>query len=317
MTVTDELPADTTYVSDTSGVTADTATSGEVTWTLPDLSIGGSISFELVLAIDPAATGPLINDLVATGQAGADPVDVDAIWETTLIRDVSIYEIQTPDDVTEDDASPLVGETIRVDGIVTAAPNEIGGPATAVIQESAGGPYSGVRLVGDFSAANPQRGDEIRVIGEVSDPFGLTQISFGSVELIQSASIPAPEQLTTIEFAPGSAVVSEQWESVLIEFTDVTVTNENPDAPGNDFGEWLFSDGSGDARGDDFSTTLTIDPGLNDNYSFLRGIGWFSFSNYKIQPRNNADIGLVADVFSIEEIQGRACVSPLGPDCSH
>ncbi|MCA1779180.1 MAG: hypothetical protein LC637_07320, partial [Xanthomonadaceae bacterium] len=95
------------------------------------------------------------------------------------------------------------------------------------------------------------------------------------------------------------------------EFTDVTVTNENPNAPGNDFGEWLFSDGSGDARGDAFSTTLTIDPALDDNYEFLRGIGWFSFSNYKVQPRDNADFGLVADVFSIEEIQGTGLTSPL------
>ncbi|MEE4639125.1 MAG: hypothetical protein V2J42_10350, partial [Wenzhouxiangella sp.] len=308
--LTDVLPADTSYVSDTSGVVPDDSIAGQLTWALPDLAAGTSLIFDLVLDIAPLATGPLNNLISATGVADGLPVAKDAAWETTLIQDVSIYEIQTPDDVAVDDASPRVGETVRVDGIVTAAPNEIGGPATAVIQESAGGPYSGVRLVGDFSAANPQRGDEIRVIGEVTDPFGLTQVSFSSIELIQSTSIPAPELLTTADFAPGSAVDSEQWEGVLIEFADVIVTNENPDAP-NDFGEWLFSDGSGDARGDDFSTTVSIDPALNDSYDFLRGIGWFSFSNYKVQPRDNADFGLVADVSSIEQIQGTGLASPL------
>ncbi len=311
LTLTDTLPADTTYVSDSSGLVPDTSVPGQVTWSILQLSTGQSIDFDLTLAVDPAATGVLVNELTASGQAGAEAVDADASWEKTLVRDVSIYEVQTPDDVALDDGSPLVGETVRVDGIVTAAPDEIGGPATAIIQEAAGGPYSGVRLVGDFSAANPQRGDEIRVIGEVSEPFNLTQISFSSVELIQSTTLPAPELLTTADFPPGSAVDAEQWESVLIEFTDVLVTDANPDAPGNDFGEWLFDDGSGEARGDDFSTTLSVDPALNDSYEFLRGIGWFSFSNYKLQPRDNADVGLVADVFSIEAIQGTGAISPF------
>lgn len=88
---------------------------------------------------------------------------------------------------------------------------------------------------------------------------------------------------------PVVPVVSEQWEGVLIEFNNVTVTDENPDGPVNDFGEWLFSDGSAEARGDSFSTTLTIDPALGENFAVIRGIGWYSFNNHKLQPRNDAD----------------------------
>jgi hypothetical protein len=206
------------------------------------------------------------------------------------VRDVSIYEIQTPTDVMVDDVSPLVDRVVQVDGVVTAAPGEIGGPATAVIQELSGGPYSGVRVVGDFSSVNAQRGDVIRVIGLVQDPFGLTQVSFGSnVEFVEASSVPAPVVLSTSQFVPGDVVVSEQWEGVLIEFNNVTVTDENPDGPGNDFGEWLFTDGSAEARGDSFSTTLTIDPALGESFAVIRGIGWFSFSNHKVQPRNDAD----------------------------
>lgn len=206
------------------------------------------------------------------------------------VRDVSIYEIQTPLDVTVDDASPLVGRLVRVDGVVTAAAGEIGSPATAVIQEPAGGPFSGVRLVGNFSSVNAQRGDVIRVIGVVSDPFGKTQVSFDSnIELIGTAPVPAPVVLSTSQFVPGDVVVSEPWEGVLIEFNNVTVTDENPDAPANDFGEWLFTDGSAAALGDSFSTTLTIDPALGETFEVIRGIGWFSFGDHKVQPRNDAD----------------------------
>jgi hypothetical protein len=177
-----------------------------------------------------------------------------------------------------------------VDGVVTAAPGEIGSPATAVIQEVAGGPYSGVRVVGNFSSVNAQRGDIIRVIGVVSDPFGKTQVSFNdNVELLGATAVPQPVVLGTSQFVPDDVVVSEQWEGVLIEFNDVTVTDENPDGPDNDFGEWLFTDGSAEALGDSFSTTLTIDPALGETFTVIRGIGWFSFGDHKVQPRNDAE----------------------------
>ena len=240
---------------------------------------GAAVAIDEIAAESPTGDFPINADL-------SDPIFSDRFE----VRDVSIYEIQTPVDVTVDDASPLVDRLVRVDGVVTAAPGEIGGPATAVIQELAGGPYSGVRVVGDFSSVNAQRGDIIRVIGVVSDPFGMTQVSFNSaVEFIETATVPAPVVLSTSAFAPDDVVVSEQWEGVLIEFNDVTVTDENPDAPGNDFGEWLFTDGSAEALGDDFSTTLTIDPSLGESFEVIRGIGWFSFSNHKLQPRNDDD----------------------------
>ena len=240
---------------------------------------GAAFAADAIAGESPTGDLPQNSDL-------SDPIFSDRFE----VKDVSIYEIQTPVDVTLDDASPLVDRVVRVDGVVTAAPGEIGGPATAVIQEVAGGPYSGVRVVGDFSSVNMQRGDIIRVIGVVNDPFGMTQVSFNSaVEFVETATVPAPVVLSTNAFVPGDVVVSEQWESVLIEFNDVTVTDDNPDGPDDDFGEWLFTDGSAEARGDSFSTTLTIDPVLGESFEVIRGIGWFSFGNHKVQPRNDAD----------------------------
>ncbi|MEN1728675.1 MAG: hypothetical protein AAGJ52_09565 [Pseudomonadota bacterium] len=225
------------------------------------------------------------------GEASPSAGPSDPIFDDRFeVLDVSIYEIQTPVDIMASDASPLVDRVVQVDGVVTAAPGEIGSPATGVIQELGGGPYSGVRLVGNFSSVNAQRGDIIRVIGVVSDPFGNTQVSFNSnIERLGTAPVPAPEVLSTSQFVPNNVPVSEQWEGVLIEFNNVTVTDENPDAPDNDFGEWLFTDGSAEALGDSFSTTLTIDPVNGQMFNVIRGIGWFSFGDHKVQPRNDAD----------------------------
>lgn len=58
---------------------------------------------------------------------------------------------------------------------------------------STSGPYSGVRVVGNFSTISVQRGDVIRVIGVVSDPFGKTQVSFNdNVERIGAAPCRCP-----------------------------------------------------------------------------------------------------------------------------
>jgi len=244
----------------------------------------------VLMAITVALSGAAIaTDQAADSFPSGDATDP-IFSDRFEVPDVSIYEIQTPLDISVSDASPFVDRVVQVDGVVTAAPGEIGGPATAVIQELSGGPYSGVRVVGDFSSVNAQRGDVIRVIGLVQDPFGMTQVSFNSnVELIGTTTVPSPVVLSTSQFVPGDVVVSEQWEGVLIEFNNVTVTDENPDGPNNDFGEWLFTDGSAEARGDSFSTTLTIDPALGESFDVIRGIGWFSFSNHKVQPRNDAD----------------------------
>jgi len=312
LTVIDDLPANTSYLSDTSGVAPDQSVAGQLTWALSDLAAGASLDFELVLSLDALApSGPLVNDVTANGLVNGSPASADASWETTVVEEASIYDVQTVADPAVDDASPLVGQTVRVDGIVTAAPGELQdnrGVTITVIQAPAGGPFSGLALIGDLPGLTLERGDEIRVIGEVVEQFGQTELVVAAAEFIQDAAIPSAVLLATNAFAaggPADSPLSEQWEGVLLEFTDVDVTDALT------FGEWLFDDGSGQARGDDAGVALTIAPAIGDSYSFLRGIGWYSFSNYKTQSRDNGDIGLVADVVSVEDIQGSALTSPF------
>ncbi len=309
LVVTDTLPPNVTYVSDTSGAVLNPSGAGTLEWSLSDIAAGASFGFDLVVEVDAATPpGDLVNDVVAIAQINGSPVQDDSTWTTSVVEAVSIYQIQTVADPDIDDASPLAGQTVSVDGIVTAAPGELEDETFAVIQESAGGPFSGVVLNGDFSGLGLSRGDEIRVIGEISEFFSQTQINVATVEFLQAAAEPLPELLNTADLAPGAALGSEQWEGVLIEFGAVDVSD---DALG--FGEWLFDDGSGDARGDDLSTASTVVPALGDSYTFLRGIGWFSFGNYKVQPRDNGDFGIIPDLFTIEEIQGSGLRSPLAP----
>ena len=101
---------------------------------------------------------------------------------------------------------------------------------------------------------------------------------------------------------------AEKWESVLIDYKNVKVTNENADGnPGPNsynFGESLINDGSGDARieyqdgnhnyNNNWDSTLANNPAniyvkLNSTFTEVRGILFYSHSYYKIVPRKNDD----------------------------
>jgi hypothetical protein len=120
------------------------------------------------------------------------------------------------------------------------------------------------------------------------------------VNVISLVPSPTPEVLQTNVIGTGGngAASKEEWESVLLIYNNVTVTNENADFPSN-FGEMYVSDGSGDTR-------VELEDGRHDYHNLsdptrlfyvktgstfdaLQGILYYSFSNYKLVPRNNND----------------------------
>jgi hypothetical protein len=94
---------------------------------------------------------------------------------------------------------------------------------------------------------------------------------------------------------------SEAYESMLIEFLNQFVVNQNPDAPSN-FGEFLiYPDSISTAglrvRGGVSLSSLDLGQNFNtDSLTFrqrldyIRGILTYNFSNWKLQPRNRADV---------------------------
>jgi hypothetical protein len=90
---------------------------------------------------------------------------------------------------------------------------------------------------------------------------------------------------------------------MLVKFENLTVTSVNADAAaGKNFGEFLVTDGTGDMRVDDSGTwdnvytTDSTDTGLvylrvGTGISSLQGLMYFSFLNWKLEPRTEDDFG--------------------------
>ncbi|CAN5634493.1 hypothetical protein BH10BAC5_BH10BAC5_00990 [soil metagenome] len=199
-----------------------------------------------------------------------------------------------------------------------------------VIIQNGQGINSGIWLFGSPTDII-RRGDRVRVKGVVEENFSVTRINLTSptdlVVISTNNPLPTPEILTTSVLANNKADGDpsvEVWESVLVRINTpssiscinagigLACTTSQPLIDSTfrrNFGEILVKDVSNvDARielqdgGHTFTNNwdgVTAGKTLltkNDIVSFYQGILFFSFSNYKLVPRKNADFGTVTFV---------------------
>lgn len=206
-----------------------------------------------------------------------------------------IYDIQYTTDPSGD--SPLVGDTVTTQGIVTAF-FYAGGNKYTFIQDGTG-PWSGLILYRPDAYINV--GDLLEVTGTVSEYYGLTQIAYGDATVISSSNpLPSPEILATVD------VSQEGWESVLVRVENVTVTDLLS------YGEWKVDDGSGPVVVDDLGS-YGYSPANGQTLNYVQGPLYYAFGAFKIEPRDDNDIDIYIPpppVLTIMEIQGSSQFSP-------
>lgn len=209
------------------------------------------------------------------------------------------------------DISPYNGYEVTVRGVVMTDSTDFLGDY--YIQEAAD-EYAGI-WVNDGTFTHVI-GDEIEVTGTVEENFGITRINFVTNSVVVNAGVGPfqPVVLTTGEMMTGKPAV-EKYESVLVRFENVTVTDPFPDAPSN-FGEFVVDDGTGGVRVDDrasaFRGNLDSTYTLGGTMVAIQGFGYFSFGNSKILPRDTLDVigyqplgiedgGTVPNAFALEQ----------------
>lgn len=172
--------------------------------------------------------------------------------------------------------SPLAGTIVTTCGIVTAAETS---HSLICIQDGAGA-WNGIALY-DVPVALTV-GDAVLVTGTVQEYYGMTEIiSMTSVDILGAgAATPVPESMET------GSVSAEAWESVLIEVTGLTITDDNLG-----YGEWEVDDGSGPLVVGDYYTYSYV-PFTGGTLYYLRGPVFYSFDAFKVEPRNDTDIGV-------------------------
>jgi hypothetical protein len=266
--------------------------SGAVWNNVPLVPQGGD---EYAVNIGPFSNGDEIDYyVVATDDAGMDATRPAEGNYGFYVGTVSIYNIQYVASPGVDDASPLMGHAVNVEGYVVAEPG-VFGPYTFYIAEAAG-PWHGIAVYDGSASLSFERGDYITVSGTVDEYYGHTQIDLHFSETAHTTDEPArgdeiaPTAVQTGELQ--SALLGEKYESVFVKAHECVVVDEN-----KGYGEWSASN-TGASIDDCYigdQGTYDYEPANGDTV-YLRGLVGYSFSNYKIEPRGNEDIAVPTGV---------------------
>lgn len=232
---------------------------------------------------------------------------------------LKIYDIQYT--LASDGASPLVGETVTVTGIVTAS-TKLYDLGYLYLQDENGGAWSGIWCTG-FGLSDFFRDEEITVTGVVEEYFGLTRLNVSQAQKTGNLGSITPTVIDPSDSASYADFGWEKWEGVLVKyedpnqnklwisqedlgFGDYAVSND-PNAPISKSGRILAGRQSTTAYSSLF-VQLIVDT-TNFNYTVLDGfmnvpaivvrdtmsmdavvgVMFYGFSNYRLLPRNNDD----------------------------
>lgn len=294
-------------------------TSG-VTWSgvIPGQPDGSFVKY-YVCATDGAGNTACMKDV----PGGADPY-----WYWVHDTGTEIYDLQYIPSAFTGSAlgeSAYKGLTVTVDGVVTASA-EPGNLGYVFIQQEGKLAWAGIMLVGDPSIASLTIGQKVRVTGTVEENFGFTRLNVSSLTLLGTGGINSlrldPGLFTTYDLA-----TNEAYESMLIKFASTTpgnkvyVVDANADGPPSDFAEYRVGlDAFDPATGSRIlagrqtsssnsslnvsyvtdSSWATTDGIINPSiplcivyegmqFDSIIGVMQYTFSQYKMTPRNNDD----------------------------
>ena len=217
-------------------------------------------------------SGPNALDGETSNATAASPFPIGTYAPGTSGPDYTpIYDIQYTTDPSGD--SPLKDQVdITTEGVVTAV------FYNGYFIQDGPGPWSGLWIYDN--ANTPALGDRLRLTGTVLEYFNLTELGYLTDYQVLSSgnALPNPAVLS------AAAANDEQYEGVLIRVENVTVSAEE-----DSYGEWIVEDASGPLVVDNIGTD-TYTPVLNDAIEAIVGPLNYSYSAYKIAPRDDGDI---------------------------
>lgn len=248
------------------------------------------------------ANGAFVQYYITAVDASNDSTDAaNAQRSFYYVRDngLTIFDVQyTPFD---NGNSGYSGLTVTVEGVATTDSADFG----YYYLQDGRAPWSGIWV--NDNVNNVKLGDRVRVTGTAQENFNVTRIGNVTAAVILSTgnAVPEPVEVKTGELRAGRT--AEQYEGMLVRVLGAKVTNPFPDGASN-FGEFSINDGTGEVRVDDeaagFRGNLDSTFALGDSLVSITGIHYFSFSNYKMLPRNDNDV--IRFSVKVDENPGRA-----------
>ncbi len=241
------------------------------------------------------STGADISPESATAQDFTNPVTYTVTAEDGTTRDwtvtvtalsdspTDIYEIQFVEGSelhTDNGNSPLLDQTVIVNGIVTAF-SSFGSYNLFYIQSKKGA-WNGIYVYDPNTGVVLSQGDSVKVIGNVAEYYNLTEIEATSVEILATRkAIPEPCEVT--------GALEESLEGVLVQLTNVSVSEDTDDS---DSKKHLTTKVNGEDVKIYDHLYADFTPDAEVNYNII-GTVIYTYDYYRICPRDALDISEV------------------------
>ncbi|MFO7567328.1 MAG: hypothetical protein R6X02_32085 [Enhygromyxa sp.] len=244
---------------------------------LPQVQVGGTFS---------SVTGPLHYSYEEFKIQPTGAADLAGYQSAEPTEATSIYDIQME--------KVAIGTVVKLEGVIASSGYtwSLSSDASFFVQESAGGPFSGIQVhVANTAGLAVTPGDQLTIIGTYDEFFGMSQIEVegaSAVTMTGSGAAPMPEIIADPATIATGGSMAEDYEGVLVRVEDVTVIDENPDAP-MDFNEFAVT---GNLRVDDMFFTMAewTRPTVGASFASITGPLVYAHSNFKLEPRDAADL---------------------------
>ena len=259
--------------------------------------------------IPPQSEGSFVRYFISSfddvGDYATSPGDTSHMMKYYIVRDgeLSIKDIQYNWGY-ESDISGYAGYEVTIQGVVTSNEEHFSG--SYYIQEKDSAWYGLWIKDGNHTFSI---GDLVEVTGTVEEEYLVTCLSnvdeATGATFISSGNEVLPVKVNTGDVRSWGEK-SEAYESVLLVIENLTITESFPDGLSHNYGEFTVDDGTGGLRVDDASSSFNgnLDSTFieGERLDYIIGLGYFSFDNYKIIPRDNSDVKRTSSGFIKNEI---------------
>jgi hypothetical protein len=249
----------------------------------------------VTLTTSPAMAAGVANSITVSGVTTVNGGVMAAPQTRSFLGGITpITQVQQMKSASND-SSAYAGQRCTIRGIITGSnhPDDFG--TIAFIEQSSGGPFSGVALFG--MPATVLRGQDVTVSGLISEfnrKTELTSVQYvnvnGSLLPDPPVSVISPSEICVRDSADtpvdcAALATAEQWEGVLVKVVGGTVTATSVPRT-----EWFLSVGPDTCMFDDNSlVTFDYDAHTGDLMD-AQGVCDWLFNTYRVQPRVNSDI---------------------------
>jgi uncharacterized repeat protein (TIGR01451 family) len=304
--ITDTLPADVTYISDTAPVVPTEPTPGTWVWDMGTVAASGSFVVHGLVSADPL-TWTLHNEAWVYATNDSDPNNNYGFVDTGV--PMPIYEIQHVDVISGTSPSPYLDEHVYTIGVVNAVYPPSGNyQRFALVDAGGNGPWQGLYVYGATSMVPSVEIGQLLILGgTVTEYYGFTEL--GDIDyyelLTEGHPVPDPVLTTTAAISTVNPQTAEPLEGVLVEVHCAEVTRLQ-----GGYGEWGITDASGEEAQVDDTGDYTYEPVLGDVLT-VRGVLFYSFDQFEIEPRDDGDILMTPMVTDNGPVGGNV---PIGSD---